>query len=96
MAVWNGRLRQADVGIVWTTEVAHAKSQGRAIDGVPIPAPYNKQHKVGYAIGKLTMGRNQGHADRFLSYLASEDAQAIYAKYGFVKASSDELALKNL
>ena len=87
---------EADVGIVWTTEVAHAKSEGRAIEGVPIPAPYNKQHKVGYVIGKLTMGRNQENADHFLAYLASEDAQNIYAKYGFVKASREELRLKAL
>ena len=87
---------EADVGIVWTTEVAHAKREGRAIDGVPIPAPYNKQDKVGYAIGKLTTGRNQENADRFLSYLATDDAQNIYAKYGFVKAAPDELKLKKL
>ena len=30
---------EADVGIVWTTEVAHAKAEGRAIAGVAIPAP---------------------------------------------------------
>ncbi len=87
---------EADVGIVWTTEVTHAKRQGRAIEGVSIPAPYNKQDKVGYAIGKLTQGRNQENADRFLNYLASDDAQAIYASYGFVKASNDELKLKKL
>jgi ABC-type molybdate transport system substrate-binding protein len=86
----------ADVGIVWTTEVVHAKKEGRKIDGVPIPAPYNKQDKVGYAIGKLNKGRNQVNADRFLKYLASDDAQNIYAKYGFLKASADELKLKNL
>ncbi len=38
---------EADVGIVWTTEVAYAKRQGRPIDGVAIPAPYNKEDKVG-------------------------------------------------
>ncbi|MDH3378296.1 MAG: substrate-binding domain-containing protein [Gammaproteobacteria bacterium] len=87
---------EADVGIVWTTEVVHAKAQGRPIDGVSIPAPLNKQDKVGYAIGKLKTGRNANNADKFLSYLSSDDAQNIYAKYGFLKASSDELALKPL
>ena len=36
---------KADVGIVWTTEVVHAKPEGRAVEGVPIPAPYNQQDK---------------------------------------------------
>lgn len=87
---------EADVGIVWTTEVAHAKATGRNVDGVPIPAPLNKEAKVGYAIGKLNKGKNQKNADRFLSYLATDDAQNIYAKYGFIKASKDELTPKKL
>jgi len=85
---------EADVGIVWTTEVVEAKAHGRAIDGVAIPDPYNKSEKVGYAIGKLLDGKNQANADKFLAYLATADAQNIYAKYGFVKASAAGLKLK--
>ncbi len=84
----------ADVGIVWTTEVVEAKAQKRAIDGVAIPAPYNKSDKVGYAIGKLLDGKNQANADKYLAYLATGAAQNIYAKYGFVKASAAGLKLK--
>jgi len=84
----------ADVGIVWTTEVVEAKAQKRAIDGVAIPAPYNKADKVGYAIGKLLDGKNQANADSYLAYLATDAAQDIYAKYGFVKASAAGLKLK--
>ena len=87
---------QADVGIVWTTEVQEAKAAGRKIDGVPIPAPYNKQEKVAYRIGKLTDGKNQKNADKFLAYLATEDAQDIYAKYGFLKAKKEDRKLKPL
>ncbi len=87
---------EADVGIVWTTEVVHAKAEGRKIDGVSIPAPLNKEAKVGYAIGKLKAGKNQGNADSFLAYLGTDQAQGIYAKYGFGKASNEELALKTL
>lgn len=86
----------ADVGIVWTTEVVHAKEQGRPIDGVPIAAPLNQQDKVNYAIGIMKSGRNADHAARYLSYLATDAAQAIYQKYGFIRASTDELALKPL
>jgi len=86
---------QADVGIVWTTEVAHAKAEGRKIDGVAIKAPYNKQDKVAYAIGKMNKGRNQDNAMTFLNYLATPGAQKIYQSYGFVAATKDELKVKS-
>jgi ABC-type molybdate transport system substrate-binding protein len=85
---------EADVGIVWTTEVKHAKAEGRNIDGVSIPAPYNMAHKVGYAIGVLKTAKNPFNASRYLSYLGTEDAQNIYKKYGFVTASTEDLKLK--
>ncbi len=85
---------EADVGIVWTTEVVHARKEGRKIDGVAIPAPYNKQDKVGYAIGVLSTGRNSANAQKYLAYLATDEAQNIYASYGFVKANQQELTLK--
>ena len=87
---------QADVGIVWSTEVQHAKAANRAIDGVKIPAPYNMANKVGYAIGKLTNGKNGKNAKRYLEYLTTDDAQNIYASYGFVKASKSDLKLKQI
>ena len=85
---------EADVGIVWTTEVTHGKAKGRKIDGVAIPAPYNMEHKVGYAIGILNDGRNQANARRYMDYLATDTAQNIYARYGFGKASKEELTIK--
>ena len=87
---------EADVGIVWTTEVQYAKSQNRPVEDVSIPAPYNMQHKVGYAIGALSTGRNPYNAARYLAYLGTPEAQAIYAKYGFLKANDSELKLKPL
>lgn len=87
---------EADVGIVWTTEVVHAKAEGRPIDGVAIPAPLNKLDKVNYAIGIMTNGRNLDNAARYQAYLASPDAQAIYKKYGFIGASDEELKPKPL
>jgi len=86
----------ADVGIVWTTEVVHAKEQGRPIDGVTIEAPLNKRDKVNYAIGVMTNGRNVENGALYLAYLATDDAQAIYEKYGFIRATTDELVLKSL
>jgi ABC-type molybdate transport system substrate-binding protein len=85
---------KADVGIVWTTEIIEAKKHGRMIDGVAIPAPLNKSDVVGYAIGALKTGRNQENARRYLEYLTTDEAQDIYAKYGFVKASAKERELR--
>lgn len=87
---------QADVGIVWTTEVVEAKGEGRKIDGVAIPAPYNKEDKAGYAIGSVKTGRNAKNAAAYLDYLKTDAAQNLYAKYGFVKAKPAELELKPL
>lgn len=84
----------ADVGIVWTTEVVHAKATGRGVEGVEIPAPLNKIDKVSYAMGALQTGRNAYNAMRFLAYLGTSDAQGIYAKYGFINATDAELKLK--
>ena len=86
----------ADVGIVWTTEILEAVTEKRAIEGVEIPAPYNKAEKVGYALGILKDGRNQKNAQRYMEYLATDTAQNIYAKYGFVKATKEELKSKPL
>jgi ABC-type molybdate transport system substrate-binding protein len=87
---------EADVGIVWTTEVVEAKRMGRPIEGVPIPPPLNKQDKVNYAIGTLNTGRNQDNASAFLAYLATDEAQAIYESYGFLRATPEELTIKPL
>jgi len=87
---------EADVGIVWVTEVVHARREGRPIDGVSIPAPLNKQDKVAYAIGPMLSGRNQANARRFLVYLASVRAQTIYSNYGFIPASTEERRVKPL
>ena len=87
---------KADVGIVWTTEVAYAKREGRAVDGVAIPAPFNKQEKVAYAIGPMSNARNKENAQSFLKYLATKEAQNIYASYSFLPASNKELEIKPL
>ncbi len=87
---------QADVGIVWATEVSYAIASGRGVGRVKIAAPFNMQSKVGYAIGKLIAGRNQKNADKYLAYLGTADAQNIYASYDFIKATAAELKVKPL
>lgn len=85
---------EADVGIVWATEVVEGLKRGRGVEGVAIPAPYNMAHKVGYAIGILNEGKDQANAKRFLNYLGSDAAQDIYASYGFGRATKKELTVK--
>ena len=87
---------EADIGIVWTTEVVHAKATGRAIEGIAIPMPFNKKDKVNYAIGIMNKGRNKDNAKRYLEYLATDEAQAIYESYGFIPATKEELTIKSL
>jgi len=87
---------ESDVGIVWATEVSYAIASGRGVDRVTIPAPYNMQSKVGYAIGKLKAGLNQANADKYLAYLGTDAAQNIYASYDFIKATPAELKVKPL
>ncbi len=87
---------KTDVGVVWTTEITYQQEIGRNIEGVDIPAPYNMGHKVAYAIGALQAGRNPYNAMRFLSFLGTKEAQDIYAKHGFIKATQEELKLKPL
>jgi molybdenum ABC transporter molybdate-binding protein len=86
---------EADVGIVWTTEVIEAKNENRGVEGVAIPDKYNKVDKVGYAIGILKEGKNQENAQKYMDYLKTDDAQNIYASYGFIKANADELTQKS-
>ena len=40
--------------------------------------------------------QNKAAADKFLSYLQTEGAQDIYAKYGFLKAKKEDRQLKPL
>jgi ABC-type molybdate transport system substrate-binding protein len=87
---------EADVGIVWTTEVAYAKQQGRPIDGVSIPKPLNQLDKVGYVIGPMLKGPNRSNSVHFLGYLGTKAAQQVYANYGFISANTHELKLKPL
>ncbi len=85
---------KTDVGVVWATEIMYQRQIGRKVAGIDIPPPYNMANKVAYAIGALRSGRNPYNAMRFLAFLATPEAQAIYARHGFIRATTDELRLK--
>lgn len=84
----------ADTGIVWATEALEALRLGKSVDSVKLPPEDSLRDEVAYAIGALTAGPRQAAAARYLAFLATPQAQAAYAKYGFVNATAEELKLK--
>ena len=84
----------SDTGFVWRTEVLAAQRSGASIEGITLPVKDSMRDEVSYAIGALTNSPRQPLALAYLSFLATDDAQETYAKYGFVKASSIELLSK--
>jgi len=85
---------QSDTGIVWMTEAIEAKRAGHAIEAVQLPPQDSLRDEVAYAIGALEASPRKAAAMRYLAFLATPEAQAAYAKYGFVNATAKELALK--
>jgi len=84
---------KSDAGIVWKTEVLEAQRHGAPVEAVELPVADSLRDEVSYAIGALE-GRHKANADAYLAFIASPEAQDAYAKFGFVKARPDELALK--
>jgi ABC-type molybdate transport system substrate-binding protein len=84
----------SDMGIVWLTETMMAQREGKAVEAVRLPAQDSMRDEVAYAVCALAKGSRQEIAARYLSFLATPDAQAAYAKFGFVNASAQDLALK--
>ncbi|HZP77356.1 MAG TPA: substrate-binding domain-containing protein [Pseudolabrys sp.] len=85
---------QSDAGIVWKTEVLAALRAGAAIEAVTLPDDDSLRTEVSYAIGRLSDARHADAAERVLAFLRSPAGQDTYAKYGFVKASAEDLAPK--
>ena len=50
--------------------------------------------EVSYTVGALENSRHKENAESYIAFLATAGAQDAYAKFGFVKARPDELALK--
>jgi len=84
----------SDTGIVWLTEAIEAQRQGKPVEAVRLPPQDSLRDEVAYAACVLTTGPRQAMAARYLAFLATSEAQAAYAKYGFVNATAEELTLK--
>jgi len=85
---------QSDAGIVWMTETIEAQRAGKAIEAVQLPPQDSLRDEVAYAIGALDASPRRAAAMRYLAFLATPQAQAAYAKYGFVNATAEELELR--
>ncbi len=85
---------QSDTGFVWITESFQALRDGKAVEAVRLPPEDSLRDEVAYAIGALGNAPHPAAAARYLSFLSTPQAQAAYAKYGFVNATPEELALK--
>jgi ABC-type molybdate transport system substrate-binding protein len=84
----------SDTGIVWVTETIEAQRAGKAVEAVRLPPQDSLRDEVSYAIAAMAKGPHQEAAARYLAFLSTPEAQAAYAKFGFVNASAEEMALK--
>jgi ABC-type molybdate transport system substrate-binding protein len=84
----------SDTGIVWITEAIEAQREGKAVEAVSLPPQDSLRDEVAYAIGPLDASPRKAAAMRYLAFLATPQAHAAYAKYGFVNATPEALALK--
>lgn len=86
----------SDAGIVWKTEALEALRAGADIDSVELPEQDSLRNEVSYVIGALNNSAHRQASQAFLEFLRSPEGQDAYARFGFVKASGDELALKSI
>jgi ABC-type molybdate transport system substrate-binding protein len=84
----------SDTGIVWLTETIEAQRAGKAVEAVRLPPEDSLRDEVAYAICAMTKSPHRDAAGRYLAFLATPEAQAAYAKFGFVNASAQSLAAK--
>jgi len=74
---------EADVGPVWATEVAHARSQGLNLAGVGVGPDLDQRDRVNYYACPINTGRNQQNGRAFLDFLRTPAAQEIFRGFGF-------------
>jgi ABC-type molybdate transport system substrate-binding protein len=78
MRIMDGR---SDAGVTWSSEVRFQEKIGNPIAGVAIPASENTT--AIYAAGVLRNAPHAAAARAWVAYLGSEEAQAVYGKFGF-------------
>jgi ABC-type molybdate transport system substrate-binding protein len=85
---------QSDAGVVWKTETLAALRTGAAVEAVELPPDDSLREEVSYVIGPLKGSAHAEASTSFLVFLRSPAGQETYAKYGFVKATNEQLMMK--
>ena len=85
---------QSDAGVVWKTEVLAALRTGAEIDAIELPPEDSLREQVSYVIGALNGSSHAEAGISFLDFLRSPAGQDTYAKYGFVRATNEQLVIK--
>ena len=73
--------KESDAGVTWSSEVRFQEKIGNPISGVAIPAGENTT--AVYAAAVLRDAPHAAAARAWVAYLKTEQAQAIYRKFGF-------------
>jgi ABC-type molybdate transport system substrate-binding protein len=73
----------ADVGPVWATEIHYARSLGLPIDEIQPGAALDQRDRINYTICRLKSAPHPENAQKFLEFILSSAAQAVYSRYGF-------------
>ena len=84
----------SDAGIVWKTETLDALRAGASVESVRLPPEDSLRDEVSYAIGAIKGSPRAALAAKYLEFLASPEGQAVYASFGFVSATPQELMSK--
>ena len=87
---------QSDAGMVWKTEVLAALGRGAQVEAVSLPDQDSLRSEVSYVVGMLKDSKHKEAAQAFLGFLSSPASQDVYAKYGFVKATEEDLKPKSI
>ena len=80
----------ADVGLVWRTEVRNAVGDGMNVEGVDLPAEDSLRDEVQYMIAPISGAPHTALATRYLHFLWSKPGRDAYAAHGFIPARPEE------
>ena len=76
--------KTVDVGPVWATEAAYARSTELAFDVIEPGPDLDQRDKIDYYICRLQNAPHPMCAQNFLDFILSEEGQRIYEKHGFL------------
>ena len=73
-----------DVGPVWATEAIHADRRRLPLAAIEPGAELDQRRRINYYICQPTASPHPQNAARFMAFMATATARAIYARHGFV------------